>query len=218
MSLSIIIAEDHALFRSGLKQLLAPEADLEVVGEADNGPEAVRLSVELHPDVLLLDLTMPGGGGLEAIARIRKLSPPTHILVISMHASGMHVRSAFKAGAHGYLLKTADSTEFLFAVRAVGKGNRYISSELTGLMVDWCLGQGGDAESPLLDNLTIREREILRMVAEGLSNKEIAAQLFLSEKTVITHRGNFMRKLGLHNVREVTMFAIAHGLMQVNGQ
>ncbi|HJA76650.1 MAG TPA: response regulator transcription factor [Candidatus Desulfovibrio gallistercoris] len=218
MSIAIIIAEDHALFRSGLKQLLAPEPDLRVVGEADSGPEAVRLAEELRPDVMLLDLTMPGGSGLEAIARIRKVSPETRILIISMHASGMHVRSAFKEGAHGYLLKTVDSEEFLFAVRAVGKGNQYISSELTGLMVEWCLGQSDEPQSSLLESLTLREREILRMVAAGQSNKEIAAHLFLSEKTVITHRANFMRKLGLHNVREVTMFAITHGLMQVDGQ
>lgn len=139
MALSIILAEDHKLFRNGLRQLLEQEPDFRIVGEADNGLEAQRLVAELHPDLLILDLSMPGGSGLDAIVRVRKLCPHTKILIISMHDSAMHVRSAFQEGAHGYLLKTADSAEFFFAVRALAEGRQYVSSELTERMVAWSL-------------------------------------------------------------------------------
>ena len=206
MSVSIVIAEDHALFRSGLKQLLLLGEGLEVIGEAGDGFEAVTVTVAGRPDLLLLDLSMPGRDGLEVIAHIRKECPDTRILIISMHATSMHIRAAFKAGAHGYLLKTADRQEFLFAIQSVLRGNRYVSTELTGTMIE--------IASPL-DQLTQREREILKLVAEGCFNKEIAARLSVAEKTVVTHRTNFMRKLGLRNVREVTMFALECGLIDM---
>ena len=215
MPISIVIAEDHALFRSGLRQLLLLGEDMEVIGEAGDGFEAVEVTAARRPDLLLLDLSMPGRDGLEVIAHIRKDSPDTRILIISMHATSMHVRAAFKAGAHGYLLKTADSQEFLFAIRAVLRGNRYVSTELTGIMIDWCVGEQAEAEASPLDQLTQREREILKLVAEGRSNKEIALCLNVAEKTVITHRTNFMRKLNLRNVREVTMFALECGLIDI---
>ena len=132
-----------------------------------------------------------------------------------MHATSMHIRAAFKAGAHGYLLKTADRQEFLFAIQSVLRGNRYVSTELTGTMIDWCVGEQTEEIASPLDQLTQREREILKLVAEGCSNKEIAARLSVAEKTVVTHRTNFMRKLGLRNVREVTMFALECGLIDM---
>ena len=202
MSVSIVIAEDHALFRSGLKQLLLLGEGLEVIGEAGDGFEAVTVS-------------MPGRDGLEVIAHIRKECPDTRILIISMHATSMHIRAAFKAGAHGYLLKTADRQEFLFAIQSVLRGNRYVSTELTGTMIDWCVGEQTEEIASPLDQLTQREREILKLVAEGCFNKEIAARLSVAEKTVVTHRTNFMRKLGLRNVREVTMFALECGLIDM---
>lgn len=215
MSVSIVIAEDHALFRSGLKQLLLLGEGLEVIGEAGDGFEAVNMTVASRPDLLLLDLSMPGRDGLEVIAHVRKECPDTRILIISMHATSMHIRAAFKAGAHGYLLKTANHQEFLFAIQCVLRGNRYVSTELTGTMIDWCVGEQTEEIASPLDQLTQREREILKLVAEGCSNKEIAARLSVAEKTVVTHRTNFMRKLGLRNVREVTMFALECGLIDM---
>ena len=215
MSVSIVIAEDHALFRSGLKQLLLLGEGLEVIGEAGDGFEAVTVTVAGRPDLLLLDLSMPGRDGLEVIAHIRKECPDTRILIISMHATSMHIRAAFKAGAHGYLLKTADRQEFLFAIQSVLRGNRYVSTELTGTMIDWCVGEQTEEIASPLDQLTQREREILKLVAEGCSNKETAARLIHAEKTVVTHMTNIMRKLGLRNVREVTMFALECGLIDM---
>ena len=218
MSVSIVIAEDHALFRSGLKQILSLRDDLEVVGEAGDGLSAVDTTVSLHPALLLLDLSMPGRDGLEVIPKVRKACPETRILVISMHATPDHLRTAFRAGAHGYLLKSADAEEFLFAIQSVLRGNHYISTEMTGSFVgSYLKDEEAETESPL-DRLTHREREVLKLVAEGHSNKEIAGGLDIAEKTVVTHRTNFMRKLGLRNVREVTMFALQNGLIQMQGQ
>lgn len=214
MSVSIVIAEDHALFRSGLKQLLSLKEDLEVVGEAGDGLTAVEVTLDLRPDLLLLDLSMPGRDGLEVISRVRKGCPETSILVISMHASSDHVRAAFRAGAHGYLLKSADTEEFLFAIQSILKGNHYVSAELTGSLVGNYLNGDEPAASPL-DGLTLREREVLKLVAEGGSNKEIARRLDIAEKTVNAHRANFMRKLGLRNVREITVFALQNGLIHI---
>lgn len=218
MPLSIVLAEDHALFRSGLRQLLSLRSELAVVGEAGDGLDAVATTLRLRPDVLLLDLAMPKLDGLEVIPKIRESCPETVILVISMRATQEHLRAAFKAGAHGYLLKTADSDEFFFAIQSVLKGCRYISSELTGYMVDNYIK---DTERPAmspLDQLTHREREILIMVAEGNTNKSIAECLFISERTVNCHRTNFMRKLSLRNASEVTMFAVQHNLLLVRNE
>ena len=173
------------------------------------------MTAACRPDLLLLDLSMPGRDGLEVIGHVRKECPDTRILIISMHATSMHIRAAFKAGAHGYLLKTADRQEFLFAIQSVLRGNRYVSTELTGTMIDWCVGEQTEETASPLEQLTQREREILKLVAEGCSNKEIAARLSVAEKTVVTHRTNFMRKLGLRNVREITMFALECGLIDM---
>ena len=169
MSVSIVIAEDHALFRSGLKQLLLLGEGLEVTGEAGDGFEAVDVTAACRPDLLLLDLSMPGRDGLEVIGHVRKECPDT----------------------------------------------RYVTTELTGTMIDWCVGQQTEETASPLEQLTQREREILKLVAEGCSNKEIAARLSVAEKTVVTHRTNFMRKLGLRNVREITMFALECGLIDM---
>ncbi len=218
MPISIVIAEDHALFRGGLKQILSLREDLEVVGEAGDGLAAVETTLAMRPDLLLLDLSMPGRDGLEVLARIRKDAPATFVLIISMHATIDHLRAAFRAGAHGYLLKSADTEEFLFAIQSVLKGNHYISTELTGSFVGSCLrGEEPALESPV-EKLTLREREVLKLVAEGRSNKEIAEEFDIAEKTVVTHRTNLMRKLDLHNVREVTMFALQNGLIEMQVQ
>lgn len=214
MHASIVIAEDHVLFRSGLKQILALEEGLEVVGEAGDGLAAVQLVQEYKPTLILLDISMPELGGIEAIEHILQQSPATAILVISMHASPSHLRAALKAGAHGYLLKTADEGEFLVAIKAILDGHRYISSELANVMVDHFVSDTGTRPLSKLELLTRREREVLKLVAEGNTNKNIASKLSLSIKTVDSHRTNFMRKLGLRSAREVTLFALRHGLVE----
>lgn len=207
----IVIAEDHALFRSGLKQILSLEKNLNVEGEAGSSEEAFILCAKLNPDLLLLDISLPGMNGIEAIPRFREICPQMKILIISMHGNAEYVRSAFKAGANGYLLKTADSNEFFLAIQTVLAGNQYVSTELTSSVITMFLHN--EREENLLETLTAREQEILVCVAKGMSNKEIAQELVIAEKTVITHRTNFMRKLSLHNVREIVMFAIRHNLI-----
>lgn len=217
MSVSIVLAEDHALFRTGLRQLLSLRDELEVVGEAGDGLEAVETTLRLRPDILLLDLAMPKLDGLEVIPRVRQGSPRTAILVISMRATPEHLRAAFKAGAQGYLLKTADADEFFFAIQSVLKGCRHISAELAEYVVNTYVKDPEPAPPSPLDRLTRREREVLIMVAEGHTNRSIAERLFISERTVNCHRTNFMRKLSLRNASEVTMFAVQHGLVRVGG-
>ena len=203
---SVLIVEDHALFRSGLKQLIGIEPGLTVAGEAGDGLAGIRLAQSLRPDLILLDISMPELSGVEAIPRIREVAPGARILIVSMHATAGHVRAALKAGADGYLLKTADEDEFLVAIRALLKGRKYISTELTGSMIISYVD--GNA-----DSLTPKEKMVLKLIAEGNSNKDIAAKLNLSVKTIDTHRTSFMKKLDLHNVREVTRFAMQNGLV-----
>ena len=215
MSVSIVLAEDHALFRSGLRQLLSLRSELTVVGEAGDGLAAVETTLRLRPDILLLDLAMPKLDGLDVIPKVREGSPETAVLVISMRATPEHLRAAFKAGAQGYLLKTADSDEFFFAIQSVLRGCRHISAELAEYVVDNYVKEPEPAPPSPLEQLTQREREVLVMVAEGHSNRHIAERLFIAERTVNCHRTNFMRKLSLRNACEVTMFAVQHGLITV---
>lgn len=210
----VVIAEDHALFRSGLKQILSLQKNLSVEGEAGSAEEAFSLCRELNPDLLLLDISLPGMTGIEAIPKFRQISPHIKILIISMHGTSEYVRSAFKAGANGYLLKTADINEFFLAIQTILNDNQYISTELTTSVLNTFL-HNDEEDASSLDVLTAREKEILVCVAKGLSNKEIASELNIAEKTVITHRTNFMRKLSLHNVREIIMFAMKHNLISV---
>ena len=199
---SVLIVEDHALFRSGLKQLIGIEPGLTVAGEAGDGLAGIRLAQSLRPEL----------SGVEAIPRIREVAPGARILIVSMHATAGHVRAALKAGADGYLLKTADEDEFLVAIRALLKGRKYISTELTGSMIISYVDGNAEAASKA-DSLTPKEKMVLKLIAEGNSNKDIAAKLNLSVKTIDTHRTSFMKKLDLHNVREVTRFAMQNGLV-----
>lgn len=213
LNAKIVIAEDHKLFRDGLTMLITTKLGLEVVGEAGDGIEAMRLVRQLHPDLLLIDISMPNMGGIEAVKQIKQFSPDTKILVVSMHATEKYLRAALQAGVDGYLLKMADQNEFHVAVQAVLANKSYISSEFNSFVLDTYRSHKISYERSSLDILTNREREVLKLVAEGNSNKEIASFLCISPKTVDNHRTNIMRKLDLHSALNLSHYAREHGLL-----
>ena len=211
---TIVIAEDHALMRAGLRALLATESDIDIVGEADNGKDAVQLVCKLAPDLLLLDLNMPGIGGLEALGQIHARMPAVKVLVVTMHKSDEYLRHALRAGASGYMLKESTHEELRVAVRTVLAGKYYLSPDLSGQVVTSLLGGGQTATvATAWDTLTSRERGILKLVAEGNGNKQIASHLSISIKTVEKHRSSLMHKLGLRNSAMLTAYAIERGMI-----
>ena len=209
----ILIAEDHALFREGLRAMLSDRPDLEVIGEAPDGLAALRLTRELQPDLLLLDLSMPKLGGLDVIRELKKSEHPVKILVITAHTTDEHLWAALEAGVEGYLLKLADQAEFLVAIKSVLAGRSYLCSEVSDKVIR--AAQNGQTVRPSspLSLLTQREKSVLKLAAEGHKNKEMADLLCISIKTVEKHRTNLMRKLDLHSARELTEFARSHGLL-----
>lgn len=208
----IVIAEDHKLFRDGLRLMITSKLGLDVVGEAGDGIEAMQLVRRKQPNLLLIDLSMPNMGGIQAIRQIKQFSPETKILVVSMHSSETYLRAALQAGADGYLLKIADQNEFQVAVKAILEGKSYISSEFPRTVIDAYYRQESIVKSSL-DILTNREKEILKLVAEGNINKQIADLLCISPKTVDNHRTNIMRKLDLHSALDLCNYARQHGLL-----
>jgi len=206
----VVIADDHTIVREGLRSLLSAEADVEVVGEAADGRGALEAVQRLRPEVLLLDLSMSGLNGVEALRRLAQCAPKTRVLVLSMHAGGDYVRPAVRAGAAGYLVKGAGLDHLLRALRAVAAGERYFGPEAqAALAAPLELGRADDS----LERLTSREREVLQLVAEGLSNKDIGARLGISPKTADAHRTHIMRKLDLHDARALTLYAVRRGLI-----
>lgn len=212
MSITVLLADDHAMVRDGLKLLLEGQRDITVVGLASNGREAVKLAGKLAPDVALIDIAMPELNGIEAALKIREALPRTRIIILSMHATSEHVFRAFQAGADGYLLKECAGADVVKAIRTVFGGRRYLSEKIaaaaTGLPLP---AQGAAAKSPL-ESLSEREREVLQLVVEGRSSAEIAAAINLSPKTVETYRSRIMRKLGVHEVAGLVKFALRHGV------
>ena len=211
---SIVIAEDHTILREGVKALLSSHPDLEVVGEAADGLEAIRCVQNHNPDMILLDLSMPRMTGLDAIKEIKRVTPKIKIVVLTVHNTEEYILSTLQAGADGYVLKDAHSTELLTAIRHVLEGHRYLSPGISGTIIDGLLeGKKESAIRSAWDTLTQREREILKLVAEGHKNKDIADLLCISIKTVEKHRANLMDKLGLHNVAALTALAAEKGLI-----
>ncbi len=206
--LKILLADDHTIVRQGLKLILSAHADLEVVGEAANGREAVDLADKLRPDIVLMDVQMPELNGIEATRKMVAANPRVRILVLSMHKESVYVREILKAGARGYILKDAIDTELLNAVRSVARGDGYISPAVSSALND----KVRDSNNPV-DMLTTREREVLLLIAEGKTNKEIATHLNLSVYTVDSHRGKIMEKLNLHSAGELVRFAMKNGLV-----
>ena len=208
--IQVLMADDHSLIRQGLRLLLEDQPDIAVVGEARDGREAIDKTLELKPDVLILDIAMPVLGGLEAAREIAHHRPRTRILGLSVRRDAAYAREMLRAGAYGYLTKEASHDELLAAIRAVRDGETVVSRLLsTGLTRD---GRPG-VTSPV-ERLTVREREILRRIAEGATNKDIASELSLSVHTVDAHRGNIMKKLDLHSSGEIVRFAVRHGLTE----
>jgi DNA-binding NarL/FixJ family response regulator len=211
---TIVIADDHTLFREGLRALLSAHEDLQVLGEAENGQEALRAVAEHKPDLLLMDLSMPKMGGLEAIRELKRQEPATKILVLTIHGAEEFVLEALHAGASGYVLKDATHGELLLAIRSVLREKRYLSPDISAKVIEGYIdGRKAVKSTSSWDSLTLRERQILKLIAEGRKNKEIADILFLSAKTVAKHRANLMNKLDLHSASALTAYAMERGLL-----
>jgi DNA-binding NarL/FixJ family response regulator len=213
MALRVLVADDHALFRAGIRKLLQSFAGIEVVGEAADGHEAVHLSATQRPDVLLMDIGMPGLNGVEAAARLTREGARPRVIILSMHTGENHVLRAIRAGAAGYLLKDADPAQLEAAVRAVARGEIYLSPAVSRYVVEDYVRRAGGDRSPL-DRLTSRQREVLQLIAEGNTTKAIATRLGLSMKTVETHRAQLMERLEARDVAALVRLAIRVGLVE----
>jgi DNA-binding NarL/FixJ family response regulator len=202
--ITVLLADDHSLVRRGFRRILEDDEQMQVVGEASNGVEAIRMAYELKPKVVVMDLSMPELDGVQATKEIVKHLPDTEVLILSMHAEDNYVRNALDAGARGYLLKSAIDVDLVGAIKSVAEGKRFIGSGLKYVTHDT------DDE---LKRLTNREKQVLQLIAQGKSNKEIAALLDLSVNTVSVHRANLMEKMNIHRTAELVLFAIRKGLV-----
>jgi DNA-binding NarL/FixJ family response regulator len=210
----IVIAEDHTILREGLRSLLSANTNFEIVGEAADGREAIRQVKKFKPDLALTDLSMPRMNGMEAIKEIKRESPATKVLVLTVHRAEEYILATFRAGADGYLLKDSTHSELLMAVKKVLSGSHYISPEISEKVIEGYIeGKKSLKSRTSWETLTQREREILKLIAEGYRNKEIAEDLCISVKTVEKHRANLMEKLDLHSIQALTTFAIDKGLV-----
>lgn len=213
----ILIADDHAIVREGISSLLETLPDIEVVGEARNGQEALDKARELTPDIILMDITMPGMNGLEATRLVREQNPDTRVLILTMHEGDEYFFKLLDAGASGYLVKGCSSEELVTAMRTVYRGDVFLYPTMTTkLLSDYMRRSHSGSNRGADDGLTNREMEILKYVADGHTNQEIAESLVLSVATVQTHRANIMAKLGLHNATELVKYAIRQGLISLD--
>ena len=210
----LLLADDHAVVRSGLRMLLQAQPDMIIVGEAETGQEAIRRVAELSPDVVLMDIEMPGMNGIEATRRIKADAPAAAVLALTMYEDDQYFFEMLRAGASGYVPKRAAPDELVSAIRAVSRGEVFLYPSLAGRLVQDYLRRGpAGEEEPPGDELTPREQEVLTLIAEGLSNNEIADRLVISAKTVDRHRENLMRKLKLHNRVDLVKYALRKGLI-----
>jgi len=213
---SIVLADDHPVVRQGLRALLEAETDFRLIGEAGDGLEAVQLAERLCPNVLVLDLMMPGLNGLEVARRVSQRTPQTRIVILSMYASEAYVLEAMKNGAAGYVLKDSTAADLVKAIREVAAGRRYLSSPLSERAIEVYIESAKATTLDLYDTLTTREREVFQMVMEGRTNAEIAARLMISPRTVETHRANLTRKLGLRTQTELIRYALRRGILSLD--
>jgi len=213
---TLLLADDHAVVRLGLRRLVENEPDFRVVGEVDDGLQVLPEVERLHPDVLLLDLVMPGLNGLEVLRQVRKRCPKTRVVVLSMHASEAYVFEALRNGAGAYVLKGSNGSDVLEAVRAVLAGRRYLSSPLSERAIQTYVEKAEGAEPDPYGDLTTREREVLQLSAEGHNNSQIAARLFISRRTVETHRANLFLKLGLRTQTDLVRYGLRRGIIRLD--
>ncbi len=212
---SVLIVEDHALMRKGLRALLESWPGFTVVGEAAEGKEGIRLADDLQPDLALLDLSMPGTNGIEALREIKRVSEGTRVLVVTAHKDEEHLFAALGAGADGYFLKDSDAEELRIALDSVLAGQRFLTPTIaTKVVARYLSKEASPADPSVYDLLSVREREVLKLVAEGRRSKDIATHLGISPKTVERHRANLMKRLGLHSVAALTTYAMAKGLLE----
>jgi DNA-binding NarL/FixJ family response regulator len=213
--LRVLIADDHEVVRAGVRSLLESQSDCEICGEATTGLQAVTLAQQLHPDVVIMDVTMPELNGLEATRQIREVAPGVQVLVLSVHESEELVREILNAGAHGYILKSDAGRELIAAMQALRKQETFFTSRVAQIALRAYRNKKAKDDAPASPGgaLTSREREVLRLLAEGRSNKEAASALGISVSTVETHRANLMRKLGAHSVAELVHYAVRHKMI-----
>ncbi len=215
MKIRILLADDHTILRAGLKMMLNAQPDMEVVGEAQDGRQAIQETQRLIPDIILMDITMPDMNGIEATRQIKKLLPDIRILILTMHEHDEYVFQALRAGASGYMLKEAADTELISALHIIQSGQFYLSPMAQSVMVgDYLQRVRVGEEKDSYSSLTEREREILKLVAEGYTNNQIAERLVISPKTVDTHRTHIMDKLNLHSRAELVKYAMRRGLLE----
>ena len=215
-SLRILIADDHDLMRRGVRTLLEPHPGWEICGEATTGREAVAKAEELKPNIVILDISMPDLNGVDAAKRIKKVSPDTEVLIFSAHYSDQLIREILEAGVRGYIVKSDSDRDLVIAVESLAKKKPFFTSRATEVMLT-SFSDGGpkqDPSEPLRDRLTTREREIVQLLAEGKSSKEVASSLNISVKTAETHRANIMRKLQIHTVSELVRYAIRKQIVE----
>jgi len=216
MSIRVLIADDHKIMLAGLRSLLEKQTDFDVVAEAENGRKAVQMAQEKKPDVVVMDVSMPDLNGIEATTQIVESLPGTRVIALSMHSDKRFVMGMLRAGASGYLLKDCASQELANAIHQVAGGRKYLSPEITGVVIDDCLlGASSGEVATATSLLSAREREVLQLIAEGWSTKQIASHLYVSIKTIETHRRQIMKKLDLHNIADLTKYAVREGLTSI---
>ena len=213
----LLVADDHKIFRQGIKKLLEEEPDLQVVGEAADGREAVKRATELKPDVILMDIAMANLNGLEATKQIKKVLPDVKVIMLTMHKNEEYVLHSFQVGASGFILKEGAVEELVSAIRSIHQNKSFLSPSISKTLIDAYLRkmETGKTETPF-DLLTDREREVLQLIAEGYTNREVAKTLFISVKTVEAHRAHIMQKLNIHEIARLVKYAIQKGLVDLN--
>ena len=215
--ITVLLAEDHTIVRKGLRSLLESRADMKVVGEAENGREAIDRVEELRPDVVVMDIGMPGLNGLEATRRIKKRFGDVQVLILTVHTGEEYILQILRAGASGYLVKQAAPAELISAIQAVHRGEAFLSPSISKkVLEDYVQRAGATAQRDSFERLTDREREVLQLIAEAYSTREIAEQLHISIKTAETHRAHLMEKLSLHSTAELTRYAIRKGVVTLD--
>jgi DNA-binding NarL/FixJ family response regulator len=215
--IKVLVAEDHTIVRKGLCALLYTESDIEVVGEAENGRQAIEMAEELNPDVILMDISMPELNGMDATRQLKKKYPDLKILILSMHSNEKYIFETLRAGASGYLIKRSAPTDLIKAIHAANKGESFLSPSVSKKVIDNFVQHKAEEnnEPRGLNRLSNREREVLQLIAEGHTNREIAIQLFVSAKTIEAHRANIQKKLQIIGTAELTKYAIRKGLIEL---